>query len=404
MVTTTKKAPAKKTPAKNAVAKSVALPEVIRTSEKTRSYMSQEDIPAFSIDEALVIAKVIFAEYGGGPSTPLDVAAGLEMQPTNTKFRMLCGASIAYGLTVGGYNAASVSVTDLARRVCKPTDEDDDLVAKREAVLKPRIIREFLSKYSGSQLPRNDIAQHVLEQMKVPEDRTKQVHEMILATAHSVGFIRVIKDKKYADLVGTRPHGNGEAIEDGVYEPTVLPTANSAAVPIQNAPSNAISSPVPVSRPAPVSIDGRMRKVFITHGKNTTFIDPIKDLLAFGELIPVVSVEKQSVAQPVPDKVMNDMRGCAAAIIHVDGEQKLMDPAGGEVTTVNSNVLIEIGAAMALYGRRFILLVKDGVKLPSNLQGLYEVRYQGDALDGGTTIKLMKAINEMKNTPMPQAE
>jgi predicted nucleotide-binding protein len=50
------------------------------------------------------------------------------------------------------------------------------------------------------------------------------------------------------------------------------------------------------------------------------------------------------------------------------------------------------------------LLVKDGVKLPSNLQGLYEVRYQGDALDGGTTIKLMKAINEMKNTPMPTAE
>lgn len=81
-----------------------------------------------------------------------------------------------------------------------------------------------------------------------------------------------------------------------------------------------------------------------------------------------------------------------------------MDPAGSEVTTVNSNVLIEIGAAMALYGRRFILLVKDGVKLPSNLQGLYEVRYHGDALDGGTTIKLMKAINEMKNTPMPTAE
>jgi hypothetical protein len=31
---------------------------------------------------------------------------------------------------------------------------------------------------------------------------------------------------------------------------------------------------------------------------------------------------------------------------------------------------IEIGAAMALYGRIFILLVADGTKLPSNLQGL----------------------------------
>ena len=396
MATVTKKVPKKKAPTKKLV------PEAGKGSEKPRSYLSQEDIPAFSIDEALVVANVIFAEYGGGPSTPLDVAAGLEMQTTNTKFRMLCGASIAYGLTAGGYNAASVSVTDLARRICKPVEEGDDLVAKREAVLKPRIIREFLSKYSGSQLPRDKIAEHVLEQMKVPEDRAKQVFDMIMATADSVGFIRNIKDKKYADLVGTRPLGSDEAPAAKEEAFAATPAARAAF----------ISEPIPrkatVVIPAPpatsAATDGRMRKVFITHGKNTTFIDPIKELLAFGELIPVVSVEKQSVAQPVPDKVMNDMRGCAAAIIHVDGEQKLMDPAGGEVTTVNSNVLIEIGAAMALYGRRFILLVKDGVKLPSNLQGLYEVRYQGDALDGGTTIKLMKAINEMKSTPMPTAE
>ncbi|WP_373378557.1 TIR domain-containing protein [Cupriavidus nantongensis] len=396
MAIATKKAPAKKAAAKKSA------PKAAKTAEKTRSYMSQEDIPAFSIDEALVVAQVIFAEYGGGPSTPLDVAAGLEMQTTNTKFRMLCGASIAYGLTTGGYNAASVSVTDLARRICKPMEEGDDLVAKREAVLKPRIIREFLSKYSGSQLPRDKIAEHVLEQMKVPEDRTKQVFDMIMTTADSVGFIRTIKDKKYADLVGTRPPGSDEALAADEGTPATTIAARAATIPEPIHGEAAIV--IPVTQAASAATDGRMRKVFITHGKNTTFIDPIKELLAFGELIPVVSVEKQSVAQPVPDKVMNDMRGCAAAIIHVDGEQKLMDPAGGEVTTVNSNVLIEIGAAMALYGRRFILLVKDGVKLPSNLQGLYEVRYQGDALDGGTTIKLMKAINEMKNTPMPTAE
>ncbi|HZF80381.1 MAG TPA: TIR domain-containing protein [Rubrivivax sp.] len=401
MATTTKKVPVKKAPAKKAMAKK-STTEAAKASEKPRSYMSQEDIPAFSLDEALVVAKVIFAEYGGGPSTPLDVAAGLEMQTTNTKFRMLCGASIAYGLTTGGYNAASVSVTDLARRIFKPLVEGDDLVAKREAVLKPRIIREFLSKYSGSQLPRDKIAEHVLEQMKVPEDRTKQVFDMIMATADSVGFIRTIKDKKYADLVGIRPPGSDDAASADEAASAARPGTGASTIsePILREAAVVIHAP----QAASAATDGRMRKVFITHGKNTSLIDPIKELLAFGELIPVVSVEKQSVAQPVPDKVMNDMRGCAAAIIHVDGEQKLMDPAGSEVTTVNSNVLIEIGAAMALYGRRFILLVKDGVKLPSNLQGLYEVRYQGDALDGGTTIKLMKSINEMKNTPMPTAE
>jgi len=48
---------------------------------------------------------------------------------------------------------------------------------------------------------------------------------------------------------------------------------------------------------------------------------------------------------------------------------------------LNPNVLIEIGAALALYGKRFILLVEEGTDLPSNLQGLYQARYSGGKLD-----------------------
>ena len=143
------------------------------------------------------------------------------------------------------------------------------------------------------------------------------------------------------------------------------------------------------------------KRVFITHGKNKAFIDPIKKLLGFGELIPVISVERQTVAKPVPEKVMDDMRTCGAAIIHVETEQTLIDKDANEHPFVNPNVLIEIGAAMALYGRRFILLVQEGTTLPSNLQGLYEVRYKGDTLDGDATIRLLEAINDMKSNPVP---
>jgi predicted nucleotide-binding protein len=80
----------------------------------------------------------------------------------------------------------------------------------------------------------------------------------------------------------------------------------------------------------------------------------------------------------------------------------LVDKEGAAHEIVNPNVLIEIGAAMALYGRRYILLVRSGVELPSNLQGLYEVRYKGDVLDGEATIKLLEAINDIKNNPMPE--
>lgn len=152
-----------------------------KLADKTRSYMSQEDIPAYDLEEALLVAKALLQEYGGHASTPLDVAAAMDLTPTSGKFRMLCGASIAYGLTVGGYNAAQIAPTDLARQIIEPQDESADLAGKREAVMKPRIIREFLSKYSGSPLPREDIGLNVLKGMNVPADRTKQVWDMVLS-------------------------------------------------------------------------------------------------------------------------------------------------------------------------------------------------------------------------------
>jgi hypothetical protein len=136
------------------------------------------------------------------------------------------------------------------------------------------------------------------------------------------------------------------------------------------------------------------RKVFVTHGKNKGLVPQLKELLTFGKLEPIVSVERESVSKPVPDKVMDDMRICGAAIIHVDADRELLTPEGDKEIVINSNVLIEIGAAMALYGRRFILLVQRGVRLPSNLQGLYEVRYDGEKLDGEATLRLLKAFNE----------
>jgi hypothetical protein len=40
-------------------------------------------------------------------------------------------------------------------------------------------------------------------------------------------------------------------------------------------------------------------------------------------------------------------------------------------------------------------------KFPSNLQGLYEVRYEGETLDGNATIRLLEAINDIKKNPLP---
>jgi predicted nucleotide-binding protein len=355
-----------------------------------RSYLSQAEVPGCVLDDALRIPRAIAENYAAKPAAPLNVAAALEMQPNAGRFRLLSGAAIAYGVTSGGPYAPEIAITPLGMRIVRPTKEGDDLLARREALLRPRVIGEFLQKYNGAPLPRAEIAVNVLLEMKVPPDRADEVLDFILQGAESVGVLREIKGKKYVDLSGVPLAANGKTQEVTNAQPN---SEEEEEIPILTAPA----APMPRTS----STGKQERRVFITHGKNKALIDPIKKLLGFGELEPVVSVEKPSVSQPVPDKVMGEMRSCGAAIIHVDAEQKLIDKEGTEHLVLNPNVLIEIGAAMALFGRRFILLVREGVKLPSNLQGLFEVRYTGDTLDGDATIKLLEAINDIKNHPMP---
>lgn len=361
------------------------------SAKKERAYLSQSDVPWHSVDKALKVAEEIVNNYGSKPTKPLDVAKALDVTPTSSGFKMLTGASIAYGLTEGGWNAALISPTPLALKIVKYKTETDTLDGKREALLKPRIIREFLNKYGDNPIPRDDIARNVLEGMGVPKDRTQAVLEMILEGAKSVGFLTEIKDKKYVNLQGVTPPPESSSNEE-------METVSTES-------SNGTEAKPAASRPTIVKpgTDTRLVRVFISHGRNREFIEPIRQLLKFGNLEAVVSVEQSTVSQPVTQKVMNDMRSCGAAIIHVDSEQKLMEPTdtSKEVIVLNSNVLIEIGAAMALYGERYILLVREGVRLPSNLQGLYEVRYLGEKLDANETIKLMGSINDMKTKPLP---
>lgn len=364
---------------------------------KKRTRLSQQDVPSMSLDKSLAIARAIVDNYASKPASPLQVAKALNVTPTSGPFRMMCGASVAYGLTKGGYNVDKIELLPLGKQILKPTTQNDDLKAKVEAFSKPRVISEFINKYSGSPIPRKDIAKNVLEEMDVPADKAEYVLEMIIDQGEAIGIVTTLKNKKYIEIPTNLEELEPlpESIEtDEDFEEEYL---EEGAESNSNIPEEKPNDEVQINE----SKSKKLKRVFVTHGKNRGFIEPIKKLLKFGELEAMVSVEKTSVSVPVPDKVMNDMRSCGAAIIHVEDEMKLLDKDAKEHLILNPNVLIEIGAAMALFGRRFILLVKNEVKLPSNLQGLFEVRYDGDTLDGDATIRILEAINDIKNQKLP---
>lgn len=352
----------------------------VPAQEAKRAYVPQSKIPKMTLAEALLLPQELNDNFAGKPTAPHQLAMAVDISPTSSNWQDICGASIAYGLTLGGYNASAISLTELGSRIVAPTVEGDDVIAKAEASLKPEIAQKFFEHYNKAKFPQDKIAKNVLAQMGVPPERVDAVLEILKQNGQYVGIIHQTKTGPFIAIDTPKPSQERPSAEEGAEE-----------LAVEEAQAEG-EGPLP-----PTQTQTRLnQRVFITHGKNKEIVSQLKDLLVFGKFIPVVAEEHETPSKPVSDKVLEDMRSCFAGIIHVASEDELLDKAGNIHHKINENVLIEIGAAMALYGRNFILLVQKGIHLPSNLQGLYLCYYEGEKLDYEATMKLLKAFNEFK--------
>ena len=209
----------------------------------------QEDVPSYSLDQALRVARAIADNYGYKPTKPVNVAGAMGMTHTAGPFRAISGASVAYGLTTGAAQGAEIGITPLGMRIIRPTTVGDDVAAKREALLKPRVVGEFLRDYDGAALPPDAIAKNVLLAKGVPAERLDSVLELIVESARAVGFIREWSGgRRTVDLAGPVPVT--DAAEDGP-EPVgqVAPAAPSgrAAPVVTTAPAVSVGQGIHIN-------------------------------------------------------------------------------------------------------------------------------------------------------------
>ncbi len=377
---------AKKAATKKAATAKKAVPT---QAAAARNYFKQSEFPRVSLQQAQKIAAAIVDNFAGAGGSPPDVALAIGISPTSSAWESLAGASIAYGLTAGGVNANTMTITELGKKLVAPEEEGADITARREAILKPRLMKDFFEKYRRAKFPNEIIGANVLKGQGIPADRVGDA-------------LKIIKDNgTYAGVIRDTPTGPFINLDSpGVPAPAATPALpeddqhdGSPSSPEIGQPASMPTTHVP---PTAAAFDPKADHVFISHGKRRAIVTQIKELLEFGKFTPVVSVEREATAISVPEKVFEDMRSCAAGIIHVGGEGKYLDPDGNEHTKLNDNVLIEIGAAMALYGKKIILLVEKGVMLPSNLQGLYRCEFEGDKLEYDSTMKLLKTFSQFR--------
>jgi predicted nucleotide-binding protein len=383
---------------KNKTEKTPGEPKTTKTATAAkRTYFKQADFPQTDLQQAQKIASALVDNFAGKEGSPPDIALAIGISPTSSAWAPLAGSSVAYGLTDGGVNANLIKLTDLGRRLVAPEVEGEDLTARLEAILQPRILREFFERYRRAKFPNDTIATNVLKAFDIPADRVASALEIVKANGRYAGIIRETPTGPFVNLDSP-----------GVPAPTATPALpeqdahgvhtkdHEEELPADTTKVKASLAAVPQLLPAPPTFDPKSNRVFISHGKQKAIVTQIKELLEFGSFEPVVSVERESTAIPVPEKVFEDMRSCRAGVIHVGAEGKYLDRDGNEQMKINDNVLIEIGAAMALYGKKVILLVEGGVTLPSNLQGLYRCEFDGDRLEYESTMKLLKTFSQFR--------
>jgi hypothetical protein len=350
-------------------------------SASKRPYVSQADIPQRTLRDALTLPQALTDYFGGGPTPPHQLAAGLKISPTSSAWQALAGAAIAYGLTDGGVKANKIALTDLGRRATAPTEEGDDAKARAEAALKPKVCRLFFEKYNRAKFPPDYIVLNVLrDTLGVPADRASSVLEILKDNGTFVGFIRNYKTGPYVALDDLEPMPvatRSEPLED---QPEMVDEVEAALGP-------AIPPAVP-AREAPGGF-----RVFISHSKNMAVVTQVKEILALYDIDFELAIEEETAAIPVPQKILSAMRRCQAAVMVVTADEQ--SKVDGEYD-INRNVLIEIGSAFVLYDQKVVLLWDKRLKVPSNIQGLYRCEFEGNELSFAVGTKLAKALKSFK--------
>lgn len=289
---------------------------------------------------------------------------------------MLCGAALGYGLTEGGPNAATISLTKLGGRVVTPTEVDDDKRALREAALKPTVANSFYKRYDGSPLPPKKISQNVLATtLDVPIDRTSDVYDLLIENARFVGFLKKIKEKEYIDVGGpvalsSETPGYEEETDDlGKYGTNGNAEEHSPGFEERRTPS--------ISPPA---IGETKNAIFVGHGGNRKPMEQLTKILSEYRIPYKATVEEPNRARPIPQKVAETMKECGAAVLVFTADREYFDKEGSSVWRPSENVSHELGAASVLYGERIIIFKEKGLELASNFSSVGYIEFEKDKL------------------------
>lgn len=340
--------------------------------------------PKNSLKEAVELAQAIQDNNAGKPYNRLDLASALGKSPESSGYRTLITSSNRYGLVIGGYQADAIELTDTGRSIVAPRTESEKNEALLKALKSIEVFDKFFQRFDQSKLPRDDLLKNTfIRDFGIPPEDAESCIAILKENLTDYGILINMSGNLWIRLDKLASPSDAETLteDDKAFEGEESAEVLTAG----------IETAQKVQPPKPEIVQP---KVFISHSKNETILEQIKEILNFGQFEYTVAEETETVSIPIPDRVFGAMRQCNSAIISMSADDKERNDDG--TYRVNPNVLIEIGGAFLAYNKRVILLVDRRVVIPSNLQGLFRVEYEGKEISFSAAMGLQKALSAFR--------
>jgi hypothetical protein len=119
--------------------------------KRTTNTATRAKYPRHSVERALRIPKAILEQHAGKPCTPEQAANLLGVSSVKGPFGVEIASATKYGLLER--NDGKIHLTELARRILRPTSTEDEIKGYREAVLKAPDVSDVYKHYRGENLP-----------------------------------------------------------------------------------------------------------------------------------------------------------------------------------------------------------------------------------------------------------
>jgi hypothetical protein len=191
------------------------MPKGTKVKSGVRAKAVRAKYPRHSVERALRIPKAILEQNAGKPCTPKDAAAFLGVGPKGP-FSVEISSATKYGF-LERPEKGKLQLTDLARRILRPTSPEDQVKGYREAILKAPEISDVYAHYRGENIPEDTFFRNtIVEKFKMPAGDFPDFKQIFLESLEKAQLLEKHGEKvRVVDVSEelTSPEGRSERLK-----------------------------------------------------------------------------------------------------------------------------------------------------------------------------------------------